>query len=115
MPSRNIASRAYAAAADNRSIRQQEADLFLMVNARLQTSRQAAPIARVRAISDNRKLWLALTDLVRDPTNPLPPETKAGIISIGLCVQRDMESAEPSLDFLISINKNIADGLAGMP
>jgi flagellar biosynthesis activator protein FlaF len=52
---------------------------------------------------------------VRDDVNPLPPETRAGILSIGRCVQREMDADEPSFDFLISINKNIADGLSGSP
>jgi flagellar biosynthesis activator protein FlaF len=115
MLSRNMASRAYAAASLNRSPRQQDADVFRLVIARLQAARQAAPIARVRALADNRRLWTAVTDLLRDPTNPLPQETRAGIISVGLSVQREMDQADPSFDFLISVNRNIADGLSGNP
>jgi flagellar biosynthesis regulator FlaF len=115
MPSMNMASRAYAAASVNRTVRQQEADVFRLVIARLQTARQAGPMPRVRALADNRRLWMAVADLMRDPTNPLPPETRAGIISIGLSVQREMDSREPNFDFLITINKNIAEGLSGSP
>jgi flagellar biosynthesis activator protein FlaF len=115
MPSANLASRAYAAAAVNRTVREQEADVFRQVIARLQAARQSNPIARVRALADNRRLWTAVSDLVRDAGNPLPPETRAGLISIGYSVQREMDAEEPNFDFLISINKQIAEGLSGNP
>jgi flagellar biosynthesis regulator FlaF len=108
-----MASRAYAAASVNRTTRQQEADIFRTVIARLRAARNAAPIARVRALADNRRLWMAVTDLLRDPSNTLPSDTRAGIISIGHTVQREMDSDEPNFEFLISINKQIADGLSG--
>jgi flagellar biosynthesis activator protein FlaF len=113
MPSLKMASRAYAAASVNRTTRQQEADVFRLVSARLQAARHSEPMARVRALADNRRLWSTVSDLVRDDTNPLPPETRAGIASIGLTVQREMDSDEPNFDFLITINKHIADGLSG--
>jgi flagellar biosynthesis regulator FlaF len=111
----NLASRAYAAAASHKTVRQQEADLFRLVIARLQASRHATPIARVRALADNRRLWMTVSDLVRDDANPLPPETRAGILSIGKAVQREMDANEPNFDFLITINKNLAEGLSGNP
>jgi flagellar biosynthesis regulator FlaF len=110
-----LASRAYAAASVNRSARQQEADVFRLVNARLQAARQGEAIARVRALADNRRLWTAVSDLLRDARNHLPPETRHGLISIGLAVQRAMDSEEPDFDFLISVNKNIAEGLSASP
>jgi flagellar biosynthesis activator protein FlaF len=115
MPNLKLASRAYAAAAVNKTIREQEADVFRLVTARLQAARQSGPIARVRALADNRRLWMAVSDLVRDSDNPLPPETRAGMISIGHSVQREMDSDEPNFDFLITINKQIAEGLSGNP
>jgi flagellar biosynthesis regulator FlaF len=111
----NMASRAYAMGAVNRTARQQEADIFLLVVARLQAARQSGPIAQVRALADNRRLWTTVTDLVRDSANPLPEETRAGILSIGLTVQRAMDADEPNFDFLITINKHIAEGLSGNP
>jgi flagellar biosynthesis activator protein FlaF len=111
----NLAARAYAAASANRTTREQEADIFRLVIARLQGARQSGSIARVRALADNRRLWMAVTDLVRDDRNPLPRETRAGILSIGRCVQREIDSDEPNFDFLISINKNMAEGLSGNP
>jgi flagellar biosynthesis regulator FlaF len=115
MSNLNLAARAYATAAVNRTAREQEADIFRLVIARLQAARNATPIVRVRALADNRRLWMTVTDLVRDDHNPLPAETRAGLLSIGGVVQREMDADEPNLDFLISINKNIADGLSGHP
>jgi flagellar biosynthesis regulator FlaF len=115
MSSLNLASRAYAAAAVNKTIREQEADVFRLVTARLQAARQSGPIARVRALADNRRLWMAVTDLVLDADNPLPPNTRTGIISIGRSVQREMDEDEPNFDFLIAINRHIAEGLSGNP
>jgi len=110
-----MAARAYAAASARTSPRQQEADVFRLVTARLQAARQAAPIALVRALADNRRLWIAVSDLARDPSNSLPRETRAGIVSIGLSVQREMDSDDPNVDFLIAINRNMAGGLSGEP
>jgi flagellar biosynthesis regulator FlaF len=115
MSNLNLAARAYAAASANRSTREQEADIFFLIIARLQSARQSGPTARVRALADNRRLWMAVADLVRDDRNPLPPATRAGILSIARCVQREMDADEPSIDFLVSINKNMAEGLSGNP
>src|SRR5580698_2562738 len=105
MPRLQMASRAYAAATVNKTTREQEADVFRLVTARLQAARQAGPIARVRALADNRRLWMAVADLARDPGNPLPVGTRSGLVSVGLSVQREMDSDDPNFDFLITINK----------
>jgi len=115
MPNVQLASRAYAHASVNRTVREQEAAIFEMVIARLQAAREAGQMARVRALADNRRLWMLVSDLLRDADNPLPPETRAGILSIGLTVQREMDAAEPNFDFLITVNKHIAEGLSGNP
>ena len=115
MPSMNSAARAYAQASVYRSPRQQEADVFRLVIARLQAARQAGPMERVRALADNRRLWTTVSDMVRDAGNALAPETRAGLISVSLAVQKEMDVDTPNFDFLISVNKNIADGLAGEP
>ena len=115
MSNLKLAARAYAVASANRTTREQEADIFRLVIARMQVARHSGPTARVRALADNRRLWLAIADLMRDDRNPLPRETRAGIISIGRCVEREIEASEPNFDFLISINKNMAEGLSGNP
>jgi flagellar biosynthesis regulator FlaF len=107
------AAQAYQAAATHRSQREQEADVFRWASGALKAARDAAPRKRVQAIADNRLLWTTVTDLMRDPSNALPQELRASIISVGLAVQREMQLERPNLDFLIAINDDIAAGLAG--
>jgi len=110
------AARAYAAAATFRNPREQEADVFRRVNAALRSAREkGGMIARVRALADNDRLWLAVLGLVRDPANALPPELRASIVSVGLAVQREMQRDDPDFEFLISINDNVANGLSARP
>ncbi len=106
------ASRAYSATQGLRSNRDQEADLFLRANAALRQSRDAGPIPLVRALSDTGRLWSAVIDLVRDPENALPAPLKASIVSVGLAVQREVERAAPDIDFLITVNADLAAGLS---
>ncbi len=105
------ASRAYRAAASHRSLREQEAEVFRLVNARLRTARDKDVLTRVKAICDNRRLWGAVMDLARDPTNALPAPLKASLVSVALAVRREMDAGDPDLDMLISINEAIAAGL----
>jgi flagellar biosynthesis activator protein FlaF len=109
------ATKAYESASVFRSQREQEADVFRRVIGALRAARIAGPIARVRALADNRRLWMTVSDLMRDPDSTLRVELRAGIISVGLAVQREMDRDTPDFDFLISINENIAAGLSGAP
>jgi flagellar biosynthesis regulator FlaF len=106
------ATRAYDVAATHRSLRDQEADVFRRATGALKSARDAGPIPRIHAIADNRRLWLTLADLMRDPLNPLPLELRASIVSVGMAVQREMDRDSPDFDFLIAINENIAAGLS---
>ena len=112
MPNLTLATRAYEAAATHRSAREQEADVFRHAIGALKAARDAEPLSRIRALADNRRLWLTVTDLMRDPANALPQPLRASIVSVGLAVQREMESDTPDFEFLISINENIAAGLS---
>lgn len=112
MPNVTTAARAYEAAATQRSAREQEADVFRRAIGALKSARDSEPISRIRAIADNRRLWLAVTDLTRDPGNALPQELRASIVSVGIAVQREMDRSTPNFDFLISINEHIAEGLS---
>ena len=58
---------------------------------------------------------MMVTDLMVDPGNALPDPLNASIISVSRSVQREMDQDTPDFDFLISINENIAAGLAGQP
>jgi flagellar biosynthesis regulator FlaF len=99
------AIQAYKTASRYRSQRDQEADVF----------HHAIAAQKIRALADNRRLWLTVSNLLTDPGNALPEPLRASILSVGLTVQREMEQDTPDFDFLISINENIAAGLAGQP
>lgn len=111
----NQAIQAYKAASRYRSQREQEAELFRQVNASLMAARDATSIRKVRALADNRRLWITVGDLMRDPTNPLPDALRAAILSLGMTVQREMDRDKPDFGFLISINEDIAAGLSASP
>lgn len=107
------ATHAYATAAAHRSQREQEADVFRRVIGGLRIARNVNnPLQRVRALADNRRLWMAVTDLMRDPASSLPAPLRASIVSVAIAVQREMDRDSPNFDFLIEINENIVAGLA---
>ena len=105
------AARAYQASADSRSLRAQEADVFMRANGALRTARAGTEIDRVRALADNRRLWLTVVGVVMDPDNRLPAPLRASIVSVGRSVQREMNTPSPDLDFLIAVNENLVAGL----
>lgn len=110
---RNLAaSTAYKRAATYRSIRQQEAELFLTVNAGLRNARTSKPVVRAKALADNELLWITVMDIIRDPSNQLSTETRAAVLSVGHAARREMASGEPDLDFLATINEHVAAGLS---
>jgi len=109
------AARAYQTATTHRSQREQEADVFRHAIGALKLARDAGPIPRLRALADNRRLWLTVTDLMHDPESGLPLDLRASIVSVGLAVQREMDRDTPNFDFLIEINQTIAEGLSDSP
>ena len=107
---------AYRAARAAMPVRAQEADVFRRVTGALRAARGGgaeSALRRARALSDNRRLWLAVEGVLVDPTNGLPAPLRASIISVGRTVLKEMEAEQPDLDFLIEVNENIAAGLAG--
>lgn len=107
------AARAYQTSASFRGMREQEADVFRRANGAIMAAKDGGAIARVRALADNRRLWSMVISLLTDPENALPESLRASIISVGRAVQREMDRETPDLDFLISINENLAAGLSG--
>ena len=61
------ATRAYQAAASHRSQREQEADVFRRAIGALKSARNGNAFQRVRALADNRRLWMTVHDLMHDP------------------------------------------------
>jgi flagellar biosynthesis regulator FlaF len=115
MPNKSEAILAYRAASRLRSQREQEADVFRRATAALKAARSSGPLQRVRALADNRRLWITVSDLMCDPANALPERLRASILSVGLTVGREMDRDTPDFEFLISINEQITAGLAGQP
>ncbi|MBU6496902.1 MAG: hypothetical protein KGJ41_05700 [Rhodospirillales bacterium] len=115
MPNFMAATLAYSASSANRSLREQEADVFLLANAALRSASDPSSVERVRAVADNARLWNTVIDLLRDPGNNMDQKLRASIISVGMAVQRETQSAAPNVEFLLEINENIAAGLAGRP
>lgn len=109
------AAQAYEAAANHRSVREQEADVFRRATGALKAAQDANLLSRTRALADNRRLWLTVNDLMRDSRNALPDQLRASIVSVGLAVQREMDREKPNFDFLITINENMAAGLSSVP
>lgn len=103
---------AYQAAQRTRHPRDQEADVFLRVNAALRVAKNGDPIARCRALADNNLLWASVIDVLRDADNALPTALRGGIVSLGLAVQRENAAPSPDFDFLIETNEHIAAGLS---
>lgn len=107
------ALRAYGATRTAMDPRMQEADVFRRVIGLLRAAIGADDARRARAIADNRRLWLAVESAVAHPANALPEAVRAGLISLGRTVRREMDGAAPDLAFLIAVNEQIAAGLAG--
>ena len=113
MAMQSRAFRAYANASAQRSPKEQEAELFRTLSRRLRAARDGDEMERLRALTDNSRLWAVAGNSLRDPMNQLPPETRAGIVSISHAVMRASAAASPDFDFLISVNDNMAAGLSG--
>ncbi len=111
----NVAATAYGATAALRPARNQEADVFRQAARSLAAASKGRSIEQIRALSDNRRIWMSVIDLMRDPSNALPAQLRASIISLALAVQRESETEAPDFDFLISVNQNMAAGLDGQP
>lgn len=109
-----VAAKAYARSASHRGVRQQEADVFLRVNAVLRGAMGGDPMAVTKALADNDRLWTSVMDLVRDPENRLPTGLRAAIVSVAMSVQREAAQDVPDMGFLIGINEQLAAGLSGL-
>ena len=107
----STAARAYGASRTGMSPRSLEADVFRRVTGALRGA--SDPVALSRALSDNRRLWMAVEGAVSDPTNALPMRLRADLLSMGRAIAREIEQDAPDVAFLIEMNDNIAAGLGG--
>lgn len=106
----DLAARAYGASRGALDLRVQEADVFRRVIGGLKAAMEDEA-RRPRALSDARRLWLAVETALADPHNQLPRQLRAGIVSIGRAVQRELDQPEPDLGFLVEMSEAIAGGL----
>jgi flagellar biosynthesis regulator FlaF len=106
----DLAARAYGASRNALDLRVQEADVFRRVIGALKAA-MTDEARRPRALSDARRLWLAVETALADPHNQLPRQLRASIVSIGRAVQRELDEPEPDLGFLIEMSEAIASGL----
>ncbi len=72
------------------------------------------------ALKFNQLLWTIIQADIVDKAHTLPPQIKANILSLSIFVDRQTIKAlantkEQHLDILISINKNLAEGLMAKP
>jgi flagellar biosynthesis activator protein FlaF len=70
---------------------------------------------RVEALFYLRRLWTIFLNDLNDPNNELPEQLRAGIISIGIWMMKEIErvrgGAATDLTPMIQINELIRDGL----
>lgn len=69
-----------------------------------------------QALRFNHLLWTIIQTDITDKNNLLPPEIKANIMSLSIFVDKQTAKAladgtAKSLDVLININRNLAEGL----
>jgi flagellar protein FlaF len=103
-----------------RTPREQERDIIALVTQRLRAASSAKDdaILLARAVSDNTTVWYILISDLASEGNQLPIDLRAQIVSVGLAVIRECEKLNKSdvdLDFLISINQAIIEGLSDAP
>ncbi|MFC7335254.1 flagellar biosynthesis regulator FlaF [Rhodocista pekingensis] len=100
---------------DTVSPRQLEHRVFSQVTAELEVcTRQPDAFATIRAVDRNRRLWGALVTDLAEPDNLLPDSLKAGLISLGLWVNRyssEVLTEGRPLTPLIEVNRTVMQGL----
>jgi len=83
----------------------------------LRKAQEGGPSSResIDAMHYLRQLWTIFLDDMREPHNELPASLKAGIVSIGIWVMKQIDRARRGelTDFtaLIEINEIVRDGL----
>lgn len=103
----------YAAQAMAQPETLREAELFERFSGRLKAVKDlpSHSVQRVKTVADVRRLWTHVYTMVVDPNNKLPPSLRAAIASTVNAAIRDLDSANPDLDFQIEILSNFAAGL----
>lgn len=110
---------AYQRASQNsENTKQTEYRAFAIFTRALEEAEAEGLVAIVKAVADNRQLWLTLQIDLASPDNKLPKELRAQLLSIAIWVNKYSVAAmknEASLEPLITVNKQIMEGLRGKP
>jgi flagellar protein FlaF len=99
------------------AMRAQERRALDQVIELLRAAAAAGPGSRetVTALSQLRRLWAVFLDDLNSPENALPASLRAGIVSVGIWVNKEIDRARlgqcRDLTPLIEINEIIRDGL----
>jgi flagellar biosynthesis activator protein FlaF len=99
------------------TMRARERQAMDRVIAMLRTAHEKGPGSRerVEALFYLRRLWMIFLNDLNDPNNELPEQLRAGIISIGIWMIREIDrvrgGATDDLTPMIEINALIRDGL----
>ena len=114
---------------ESESPRQIERRVFVRVTGELDRNQQAYDSAASRAergdmlagglrqsLAENLKLWTTIKFDLSQPENGLPPQLKAGLISLALFVERQTAQiigGNPGIGTLVTINQSLISGLSG--
>jgi len=100
-----------------RTMRARERQAMDQVIAMLRAAQERGPQSRERieALFYLRRLWAIFINDLNDPNNELPEQLRAGIISIGIWMMKEIDrvrgGATNDLTPMIEINALIRDGL----
>jgi flagellar protein FlaF len=98
-------------------MRAQERNAMDRVIAMLRSARDRGANSReaIEAIFCLRRLWAIFLDDLRNPENELPEQLRAGIVSIGIWMNKEIDrfrtGQTSDLTPIIEINEIIRDGL----
>ena len=101
----------------HQTMRARERDAMDRVIAMLRAAQEKGPQSRERvdALYYLRRLWMIFINDLQDPNNELPDQLKAGIISIGMWMNKEIDRVRGGqtndLTPMIEINQVIRDGL----
>jgi flagellar protein FlaF len=99
------------------TMRAHERDAMDRVIGMLRDAQEKGPSSRerVEALFYLRRLWMIFLDDLKDPNNELPGQLRAGIISIGIWMMKEIDRVRTrvtdDLSAMIEINEIIRNGL----
>ena len=110
-PEPNPAAQGAAAYRRRLTPKQMEAEVFARATRAIHAAGEGEPLARARAVADNRRLWDTVHASVLDPANALPVDLRARIAGVAMAVIRECEAEAPDLGFVAEMNDQFAAGL----